>query len=286
MIKKKSFKKVKKTKSSIEKKSVKRLPKPSHKTSNLISGMFYVLLNAMLALSIVGVVDLFDSPWLGLIIVAISKWRIFSVKIRFWWANLASNFTDLLVGVSYVFLISFIGYDQLYYQLGLAGLYLIWLLFIKPGTTSAKIMTQGLVAVFVANLVLSLFGHGWNIVFFLLAELFIAYNIMGHYLKNSDFELKYARLMSGVWAVIMAELAWIYWHWMVGYVLLAGIKISQFAIVSTVLTFLAYKTLYYMNQEPGFNRRNLLIDLVASIVFVVVLIIIMVLFFSKPVINL
>lgn len=263
-----------------------KLPRPKPRTTNLISSVIYIILNASLALGVLGVVDLFDSPWLGLVIIAISKWRIFSVKIRFWWANLASNFTDLLVGVSYVFLISFIGYDQLYYQLGLAGLYLVWLLGIKPGSTSVKIMTQGLVAIFVANLNLSLFSYSWSVAMFVLAEMFIAYNIMGHYLKNSDFELKYARLMSGVWAVIMAELAWICWHWMVGYVFLAGIKISQFAIVSTVLTFLAYKTLYYMNQEPGFNRRNLLIDLMASVIFVVLLIIIMVLFFSKPTINL
>lgn len=263
-----------------------KLPRPKPRTTNLISSVIYIILNASLALGVLGVVDLFDSPWLGLVIIAISKWRIFSVKIRFWWANLASNFTDLLVGVSYVFLISFIGYDQLYYQLGLAGLYLVWLLGIKPGSTSVKIMTQGLVAIFVANLNLSLFSYSWSVAMFVLAEMFIAYNIMGHYLKNSDFELKYARLMSGVWAVIMAELAWICWHWMVGYVFLAGIKISQFAIVSTVLTFLAYKTLYYMNQEPGFNRRNLLIDLIASVIFVVLLIIIMVLFFSKPAINL
>lgn len=263
-----------------------KLPRPKPRTTNLISSVIYIILNASLALGVLGVVDLFDSPWLGLVIIAISKWRIFSVKIRFWWANLASNFTDLLVGVSYVFLISFIGYDQLYYQLGLAGLYLVWLLGIKPGSTSVKIMTQGLVAIFVANLNLSLFSYSWSVAMFVLAEMFIAYNIMGHYLKNSDFELKYARLMSGVWAVIMAELAWICWHWMVGYVFLAGIKISQFAIVSTVLTFLAYKTLYYMNQEPGFNRRNLLIDLMASVIFVILLIIIMVLFFSKPTINL
>lgn len=261
----------------------KRRLRPRPKTTNLISGAIYIMLNIVLALMVVGAVDLFDSPWLGLVIIAISKWRIFAVKIRFWRANLASNFTDALVGVSYVFLTSYLGYEHFYYQLGLAGLYLIWLLFIKPGTTEVKVMAQCLIAMFVANQTLSLFAYNWHVGLFLLAEMFIAYNAMGHYLRNSDFESQYTRLMSGIWGLIMMELAWIYWHWTVGYTFLAGVKISQFAIVSTVLTLLAHKVLYFMNQEPGIERRQARLDMVASSIFVVILIIVMIVFFSKPV---
>ena len=268
------------------KKIPKKLPKPTPKTSNLISGLFYVLLNALLAVAVVVLVNLFDAPWLGLAAIAVSKWRIFAVKIRFWWANLVSNLTDILVGISYVLLVYYIGGDQMIYQIGSALLYIIWLLMIKPGTSSLKIMTQSLIAMFLVNLNLSLFGYRWPILVFLMVEMFIAYNIMGHYLKNADFEIKYTRLMSGVWALIMMELAWIYWHWMIGYNFVAGIKVSQFAIVSTALTFLTYKVLFYMNQEADQNHRNLQIDLLASIGFVVVLILVMLLFFSKPLIKL
>ncbi len=268
------------------KKIPKKLPKPTPKTSNLISGLFYVLLNALLAVAVVVLVNLFDAPWLGLAVIAVSKWRIFAVKIRGWWANLVSNLTDILVGVSYVLLVYYIGGDQIIYQIGSALLYIIWLLMIKPGTSSLKIMTQSLIAMFLVNLNLSLFGYRWPILVFLMVEMFIAYNIMGHYLKNADFEIKYTRLMSGIWALIMMELAWIYWHWMIGYSFVAGIKVSQFAIVSTALTFLTYKVLFYMNQEADQNHRNLQIDLLASIGFVVVLILVMLLFFSKPLIKL
>lgn len=268
------------------KKIPKKLPKPTPKTSNLISGLFYVLLNALLAVAVVVLVNLFDAPWLGLAVIAVSKWRIFAVKIRFWWANLVSNLTDILVGISYVLLVYYIGGDQMIYQIGSALLYIIWLLMIKPGTSSLKIMTQSLIAMFLVNLNLSLFGYRWPILVFLMVEMFIAYNIMGHYLKNADFEIKYTRLMSGIWALIMMELAWIYWHWMIGYNFVAGIKVSQFAIVSTALTFLTYKVLFYMNQEADQNHRNLQIDLLASIGFVVVLILVMLLFFSKPLIKL
>lgn len=268
------------------KKIPKKLPKPTPKTSNLISGLFYVLLNALLAVTVVVLVNLFDAPWLGLAVITVSKWRIFAVKIRFWWANLVSNLTDILVGVSYVLLVYYIGGDQMIYQIGSALLYIIWLLMIKPGTSSLKIMTQSLIAMFLVNLNLSLFGYRWSILVFLMVEMFIAYNIMGHYLKNADFEIKYTRLMSGIWALIMMELAWIYWHWMIGYNFVAGIKVSQFAIVSTALTFLTYKVLFYMNQEADQNHRNLQIDLLASIGFVVVLILVMLLFFSKPLIKL
>lgn len=271
---------------SFMKKIPKKLPKPTPKTSNLISGLFYVLLNALLAVAVVVLVNLFDAPWLGLAVIAVSKWRIFAVKIRFWWANLVSNLTDILVGISYVLLVYYIGGDQIIYQIGSALLYIIWLLMIKPGTSSLKIMTQSLIAMFLVNLNLSLFGYRWPILVFLMVEMFIAYNIMGHYLKNADFEIKYTRLMSGIWALIMMELAWIYWHWMIGYSFVAGIKVSQFAIVSTALTFLTYKVLFYMNQEADQNHRNLQIDLLASIGFVVVLILVMLLFFSKPLIKL
>ncbi len=264
---------------------VKKISKPSPKISRMISGLAYVILNVTMAVAVIALVNLFDAPWFALLVIAIGKWRIFSVKIRFWWANLKSNFTDIIVGISYVLLINYIGVEQLWYQVAVAVLYLVWLLFIKPSSSTTGIMTQGLVAIFVSNLMLSMYGYDWSLLIFLPIEMFIGYNIMGHYLANSDFEIKYTRLMSGIWGVIMMELAWIYWHWLIGYNLVAGMRISQFAIISTALTFVAYKTLFYMNQDSELNRRNLRIDLIGSTVFVVLLILVMLLFFSKPLIN-
>lgn len=259
-----------------------KIRKPTHRTSILISNAVYVLLNVILAIAVVGVVDIFDSPWLGLAIVVISKWRIFAVKARFWWANLTSNLTDLLVGFSYVLLIYYISGAQFYYQIGLACLYLIWLLLVKPGIVYQKVMTQGLASIFISNLTLSIFGHGLPLPLFLMAELFIGYNIMRHYLTNCDFEAKYTKLMSGIWGLIMMELAWINWHWMVGYNFIADVKISQLAIISTGLTLVAYKTLHFMNEDSLSLRKGLKTDLLLSIGFVGAIIVVMLVLFSKP----
>lgn len=258
----------------------------THKFSRFISGGMYIVLNAIYVASVVAIIDLFDSPWLGLLVVAISKWRIFAVRLRFWWANLTSNITDILVAVSYVFLVHAIGVEQFYYQIALAGIYLAWLLLIKPGTSTNQVATQGIISIFVSNLVLSLYGFNWPIALFLMVELVIAYNVMKHFLVNSDFENKYIRLMSGVWGMIMMELAWIQWHWMISYPFFAKLSVSQFAITSTALTFLAYKILNFMNQDFKLGRRAIMIDLLASVVFVVALIVIMMVFFSKPLIEL
>ena len=265
---------------------MKKLLKTTHKTSKIISNLFYILLNIALAAMVIVTVDLFASPWVGLALVVISKWRVLAVKMRFWWANIVSNSTDLLVGISYVAIVYYFGETYLIYQIGTAVLYLIWLLLIKPGSSPRAIMTQGLIVTFVSNVVLSLYGYNLDVIFFLLIEMFIGYNVMQHYLTNCDFEIKYIKLMSGIWALVMKELAWICWHWMISYILLTIIRISQFAVISTVLTFLSYKALNFINDSTIISRRGLFIDLLASGVFTVLLVLVILLFFSKPITNL
>lgn len=255
--------------------------KPSHKMASLISNLAYIVLNTLLALMVVVIVDLFDSPWLAIGLVVLSKWRVLAVKMRYWWANLTSNFVDFLVGLNYVLIIYQLGESQFVAQLAVAGLYLVWLLIIKPGSSQRMVMLQGLVTIFLSNVVLSIFAASWSSPFFVLAEMVIGYHVMRHFLANFNEEAKPLRLVSGIWALIMAELAWIYWHWMIGYDLEINLGISQFAIVSTLMTFVAYKVLNFTNDDFETNSKGIVIDLMISIAFAAIAILVMLMFFSK-----
>ncbi|MDO4870894.1 MAG: hypothetical protein Q3996_02245 [Candidatus Saccharibacteria bacterium] len=257
------------------------LKKPSHKVANLVSSLIYILLNIALALAVIMIIDLFDSIWLAMALIVLSKWRVFAVKIRFWWANIMANFVDFLVGVSYVSIVYLLGDAQLFAQLAIAGLYLIWLLLIKPATNCRMIVLQGLVAIFLTNTMLSTFGSNLAVSFFVLAEMLVGYHVMRHFLINCESDNDSLRLISGIWALIMAELAWVCWHWLIGYDIAWGLRLSQFSIISTLMTFMAYKILNYANSESGGERQALKLDLVVSVIFVVIAILSMLLFFSK-----
>lgn len=257
--------------------------KADFRLPDLLSSIIYVILNLLLVTAVVFVNNLFNSPYIGVVLVMLGKWRVFSVKARFWWANIVSNSVDFLVGVSYVFLIYHLSSSGLLYQALLAGLYLFWLLLIKPGNSPKSIMAQGIIAIFASNVVLSLFCYKWPVWGFLPLEMIIGYSVMNHFLSNGDFEARCTKLISGIWALVMMELAWISWHWLVGYDLFGLIKISQFAIISALTTFLSYKVLQSTIADKKISQKVLQADLLISIGLVCLIVLIMLIFFMKPV---
>src|SRR3954464_12076022 len=76
----------------------------------------------------------------ALAIVVLSKWRMFAVRPRFWAANVRANSIDLMVGLSIVLFMA--NSDSLLIKIVWAAAYAVWLLFIKPGNSVAKVTAQ------------------------------------------------------------------------------------------------------------------------------------------------
>ena len=79
----------------------------SRKRRNTISHASYIFLNISLAV-ISTLVTVISGFWLfGVLIVLFSKWRVFAVRPRYWWPGIKANAVDIIVGISFVFLIYF-----------------------------------------------------------------------------------------------------------------------------------------------------------------------------------
>src|ERR1700741_5394737 len=118
----------------------------------------------------------------AIILILLSKWRMFVVRPRYWFANLAANAVDIIVGLSIVVFMDHTASAAL--QLMWAALYGIWLVFIKPGSNVLMVSLQaligqalGLVALCVAWLQAPMFG-------IVLAPWVVTYVCARHFFTN------------------------------------------------------------------------------------------------------
>lgn len=210
----------------------------THKYRSKASSLAYMLFNVLLALAVFGTIYVTSSPIFALILVALGKWRIFSVRPRFWVANILVNLVDVIVSISFVLLIWLSG-GYMAIQLVLTAFHIVWLLLIKPRSKYIYIVIQAGVALFLGLSTLSLMAYAWDSFYFVAVIWVIAYasarHVASHY-KGVSVNL-YA--MSA--ALVCAELGWISYHWMIAYSIpgLSTIKIPQFAIFSVLIGFVA-----------------------------------------------
>lgn len=210
----------------------------SHKYRSKASSFVYALLNIALAVAVFLTVYVTNSPIFALILVALSKWRIFSVRPRFWFANTLANLVDVIVGVSCALLVwATIGFLPI--QIGLTILYIIWLLFIKPRSKYRYITLQAGVALFFGLLTLSVVAYSWDSFYFVACAWLITYACARH--VASHYDSADVNLYSLCAALVGAELGWISYHWMTAYTIpgLETVRIPQFAIFATLMGFVA-----------------------------------------------
>lgn len=134
-------------------------PRYSHRE---ISGRFtHHALSVALPIAVYVLVAIFYLPWVALALVILSKWQIFVVKPRFWWANLKFSAVDLIFKLSVLAMLVMCQFkiDALVtkstliltlLQLSLVGLYLFWNIHLRKQTSAVGMRLQALVAQFLA----------------------------------------------------------------------------------------------------------------------------------------
>ena len=60
----------------------------ARKSRNIASNLVHIFLNILLGVGAVLVTVLSASPLLGILLVLVSKWRIFAVRSRYLWLNI------------------------------------------------------------------------------------------------------------------------------------------------------------------------------------------------------
>lgn len=254
------------------------------KPASGFSHLVHILFQVVLAIVIFILVRLNIGLWLPLLVILLSKWRIFSVRPRFWPANLRANAVDIMVGVSIVIFMSHsngVG-DSMSIQLFWAVMYGLWLLFIKPRSSVLFISLQsaigqlcGLMALFIISgemLDFNFLFLDWTSLplsaLVLLGGL-ICYLSARHFFDS--FNEPYAKLLAAIWGYFGAALLWVLGHMLVVYPKPDGIVTMPLLILSAIGYSLA--GVYYLEHFDRLStllRRELLYISAAIIVILVI----------------
>ena len=199
----------------------------------------------------------------ALAIILLSKWRVFSVRPRFWVANIRTNAVDVIVAVSVLALIA--GTDSQAAQLIYTGLWMVWLVLIKPRNDVFWMSVQafvgqtlGLVAVFSAWDHTSL----WALIVAIGSICFFAAH---HFFYAFDEE--YLRLLAYAWAYFGVALTWVLGHWLIFYYQV----VAQPVLILTTMAF-SLGTLYYLDHFDKLSRpiRRQVIFILVTLLLVIV----------------
>ena len=259
---------------------------------SILSSFLHVVLNILLGVGSIAVTAISGSWVLGIVLVIISKWRVFAVRPRFWWANIKANLVDFIVGSSFVLLayvvnssslsISLFGWSAipLAYVILAIG-YTLWLIFLKPLSSERATAVQSLVAIFLGTSAAAVLIGALDSLWLALVCFIIGYSATRHVLIQNDEEDFF--LLSFLAGLLFAEIAWLSQSWLIIYTLFDGsIIVPQLALLLTIFAFVlgsVYKSLFKHENKVR------LADIATPVIFSVLTIAVIVLIFSQPIFN-
>lgn len=258
------------------------------KSRNALSSFLHVLLNILLGVGSIAITFISGSWILGIILVLVSKWRIFAVRPRFWLLNIKSNLVDLIVGSSLVLITYCSGTQLLPVHIVLAALYTIWLVILKPLSSETAAEIQALCAIFFGTTAATLLSASADSIFLCLACFIIGYGASRHVLIQSSESSTDFTIITAACGLICAELAWLCHAWLIVYTFNGGwfgntgIIIPQLSILMSILAFLlgyAYKSIIRHDGKLKFS------DIAVPAIFSLLIVFIVVIGFSKPIFD-
>jgi len=225
------------------------------------SHLFYISLNVLLPLLAYILVRI-DFVGLAILLVLLSKWRMFAVRPRYWIANIIQNGVDIMVAVSLIIFMA--STAVVWWQLFWATLYGIWLIWLKPRYDVLSVSAQAMIAQLLGLSVIYIkFGDG-SIVALVAGTWLVCYLSARHYLTS--FEESHSTLLAHIWAYFGASLAFVLSHWLLFY----G-SIAQIIIILTTVGY-GLAALYYLDATDRLTQtlQKQLIGIMLAILLIVV----------------
>jgi hypothetical protein len=201
---------------------------------------------------------------IAILLILISKWRMFAVQVRYWIANIIANGVDIMVGVSLVLFMASTASG--WWQIFWAVLYGGWLVWLKPRSDVLSVSAQAMIGQLLGLSVLYL-KLGDSSLFALVAGTWlVTYLSARHFLTS--FDEAHTALLAHAWAYFAASLAFILGHWLLFY--------GSIAQIIVLLTNVGYglAAMYYLDAKDRLTitlQRQLLAIMCAILFIVIVL---------------
>ncbi len=228
---------------------------------SVFTHFLYISINALLPVIVFGLVRL-EFIIVAIIIVILSKWRMFAVKPRYWLVNLRSNLVDIFVGLSIVAFMA--GTHNIITQLVWTILYIAWLVWLKPKSKPIPVMFQALIAQTLGVIAFYAAFPNVGIYWAVITVWLVCYSSARHFLGAFDDDN--ARQLTHVWAWFGAGLAWILGHWVIYY-----FSIPQIALVLAVISY-GISVIYYLHYKH--RLKPTVKNQIIAFMFIILLIII------------
>lgn len=244
----------------------------SSKRRSLLSELIYIVLNVALAIGVLVLVRAIESPVPAFALILLSKWRVFAVRPRYWFAHVQANLVDIIVSVSVVILL-YAASGALYAQIGLAILYLVWLLFVKPRSKRIFIAIQAGAALFLGVTAIMAVSYDWIASIVVLLMWVLGYGAARHVLNSH--EEAHGTFYSLVWGLVIAEIGWLTYHWTIAYTPpgFGNLKLSQAALIVIAISFLAERAYSSYTKNGVIRSGDILLPSLLSVSIVLVLLV-------------
>jgi len=204
-----------------------------------------------------------DFTWVAVLLILLSKWRIFAVKARHWLANIRANAVDIFVGLSVVAFIDLSSTQLL--QILWVILYVVWLVVVKPRSAPLWIGIQAIIAQTVSLIAVFQIWSESSITTLVFVCWGIAYLCSRHFLAAFDEAM--ARGTAYAWAFFSASIVWLSGHWLIYY----G-PIAQPALLISALGY-GLASIYYLDHTDRLTlavRRQFIAVMGVIVLFVIV----------------
>lgn len=205
-----------------------------------------------------------DFVSLAILLVILSKWRMFAVRPRYWMANIIANGVDIIVGVSLILFMASTAVE--WWQLFWMALYIGWLVWLKPRYDVLSVSAQAMIGQLLGLSVIYLKFGDASLAALVAGTWVVAYLSVRHFLTS--FEESYSALLAHIWAYFAASLAYILGHWLLFY----G-SVAQIIVVMTVVGY-TLAAVYYLeatDRLTGLIQRQLIAIMCAILVLILVL---------------
>lgn len=251
------------------------------KSRNIISSILHVILNILLGVGSVVITVITGSWIIGVVLVALSKWRVFAVRPRYLIVNILSSLVDFIVGISFVFIAYCSGTTWLTIHTVLAVGYTAWLLFLKPRSSDIAAELQSLVAAFLGTTAATMLFASSNSIFMTIACFVVGFSAARHVLVQTD-ENDFGLLTLSC-GLISAEIAWLCNSWLIVYTFgTSSIAIPQVSIIVTIFSFIANRVFKSSLRNDGKINFS---EIAAPVIFSVLVVAILVIWFSNPIFD-
>ena len=226
------------------------------------SHVFYLALNLLLPFLAYILVRI-DFVGIAILLILLSKWRMFAVRPRYWIANLIGNGVDIMVAVSLVLFMA--STSVVWWQLFWTLLYGGWLLWLKPRYDVLSVSAQAMAGQLLGLSLLYLKFGDSPIAGLVAGTWLVTYLSARHYLTS--FEEPHSALLAHIWAYFSASLAFVLAHWLLFY--------GSIAQIIVILTTIGYGLvgLYYLDATERLTsllRRQMLGIMMAILVIIVI----------------